>query len=257
MIRIGYLVFVFFIVIANTNLKAQNKSDIGFHLGVNHATTYSLSEGGPPGWYGDFDNYHVNDYNNGKHNYSLMFGWSYNLKFAKSALGFSSELNFFRVNYTAFSSRLGDIKITRNDYVRQYLSVPLLLKWHMGSINIFSGPQVSYLYHDALNGNGGMVKMTLTDQSGQEIIAEQRVYRPFDLSGVFGIGIDNVKSRFYMNLRVVMSFSTILGSGYIDLLEDIPWTAPDGNTFTQEVNKKGLNRYIMGQFCIGFYPSWL
>ena len=62
---------------------------------------------------------------------------TYNLKIGP--VGFSPEFNVvnFKFNY--------DEEIPGIDNSRYYLSLPLLLKWYLGPLNLHAGPQFSYL----------------------------------------------------------------------------------------------------------------
>ena len=215
--------------------QAQKRIGIGLHIGYSNVGTFQITPE-------DEASGHIEGNNaNGLH-----IGFRYNLKFGP--LGFSPELNFMHLKWdTSDDSILTEVKKES----RNYIAMPLLLKWYIGPINIYTGPQFSYLM-------GGKIETTAsqsnildfyeipftTDPTGSDVKQIQQLRR-MDIAGVLGLGVDT-KLGLYASIRTSISFTPIYSKDFIDNAE---LTLPD-NTFWYKNNE--LSRYIYTQIFVGY-----
>ena len=212
--------------------KAQKRSGIGLHIGHLNVGTFTpiTPENEMSG--------HIEDNNaNGIH-----VGFRYNLKFGP--LGFSPELNFMHLKWDVF---LDDTEFSTDFYVkesRNYIAMPLLLKWYIGPINIYTGPQFSYLIGGKIE-TSALEKRNILEHydTSVTIVTETeqiQMLRRMDIAGVLGLGVDT-KIGVYASIRTSISFTPIYGEEYIDWINEYNY------------NKKNeLPRYIYTQIFVGY-----
>ena len=215
--------------------QAQKRSGVGLHIGYSNVGTFTpiTPENEPSG--------HIEDNNaNGLH-----VGFRYNLKFGP--LGFSPELNFMHLKWdTSNDDTEFYVKESRN-----YIAMPLLLKWYIGPINIYTGPQFSYLMGGKFE-NPQMqysilefYDISFTDVTGNEIEQIQQLRR-MDIAGVLGLGLDT-KLGLYASIRTSISFTPIYSKDFIDMAEEI-----SNNLDESWYKNTELSRYIYTQIFVGY-----
>mgnify|MGYP001163784203 FL=1 len=213
--------------------QAQKRSGVGLHIGYLNVGTFT-----PITPENEFTG-HIEDNNaNGLH-----VGFRYNLKFGP--LGFSPELNFMHLKWDVF---LDDTELSTDFYVkesRNYIAMPLLLKWYIGPINIYTGPQFSYLIGGKIETSALEKRNILehydipfTDVTGTETEQIQMLRRT-DIAGVLGLGVDT-KIGVYASIRTSISFTPIYGEEYIDFINEYNY------------KKNELPRYIYTQIFVGY-----
>ena len=206
------LLLLIIILTYSTNSNSQTRSGLGVHMGVSKVGIY---------------NNNVTD--DDKNANGLQIGVGYNLKIGP--LGFCPELNIvnFKFDY--------DDETTGPDNSRYYLSLPLMLKWYFGPINIYAGPQFSYLVGgrwDSNNSNECILDQCLEFEKDGETV-EIDIYRKQDVAAIIGLGLDT-KMGIYTSLRAAISLLPIES---VELLDEL-----------QEGYGKG--KYLSGQLFVGY-----
>ena len=200
---------------------SQTRSGLGVHIGFANVGTYQLSKLGA-------DNYISEEKNaNG-----LQLGVRYNLKLG--TIGLSPELNIvnFKFNYNSESNRV--------DNSRYYVSLPVLIKWYLGPINLHIGPRFSYLVGGRWDASQCVLDQCASVTKGDDI-EEISIYQKTDFSTVLGIGLDT-KIGVYVSLRGVVSMTPIMNRDLINYYEE----SVDG------YDTNSLERYLSGQLFVGY-----
>ena len=211
------LVLLFIITLTySISSKSQTRSGFGIHMGLAKVGVYN-------------DNLTDNQKNaNG-----LQIGVGCNLKIGP--LGFSPEFNVvnFKFNYDEETPGL--------DNSRYYLSLPLVLKWYLGPLNLHAGPQFSYLIGgrwDSNNANECILDQCIeVEKDGA--IEEIDIYRKEDVSAIIGLGLDS-KIGIYAALRAVISLVPITNGELLNYYEN--------NGF----DDIGKEKYFSGQLFVGY-----
>ena len=195
--------------------NSQTRNGLGIHMGVAKVGTHN----------DDIEQKNAN---------GLQIGVGYNLKIGP--IGFSPEFNVvnFKFNY--------DEETNEIDNSRYYLSLPLVLKWYLGPLNLHAGPQFSYLVGgrwDANNTNECVLDQCVeVDKDGE--IEEIDIYRKQDFSAIIGLGLDT-KIGVYASLRAVISLVPVASGGLLDYYDE-----NDG------VDGVGKEKYLSGQLFVGY-----
>ena len=195
--------------------NSQTRSGLGVHVGLAKVGVYN----------DDIDQKNAN---------GLQIGVGYNLKIGP--IGFSPEFNVvnFKFNY--------DEETPGIDNSRYYLSLPLLLKWYLGPLNLYAGPQFSYLVGgrwDSNNANECVLDQCIEAEKDGEI-EEIDIYRRQDVSAIIGLGLDT-KIGVYASLRAVISLVPIASGELLDYYDE-----NDG------VDGVGKEKYLSGQLFVGY-----
>ena len=204
-------------LIYSISSKSQTRSGLGVHVGVAKVGAY---------------NDEVTD--NPKNANGLQVGVGYNLKLGP--MGFSPELNVvnFKFNYDEGAPGI--------DNSRYYLSLPLILKWYLGPLNLHAGTQFSYLVGgrwDSNNANECVLDQCIEAEKDGEI-EEIDIYRKQDFSAIIGLGLDT-KIGVYASLRAVISLVPIASGELLDYYDE-----NDG------VDGVGKEKYLSGQLFVGY-----
>ena len=195
--------------------NSQTRNGLGVHMGVAKVGTYN----------DDIDQKNAN---------RLQMGVGYNLKIGP--IGFSPEFNVvnFKFNY--------DEQTNEIDNSRYYLSLPLILKWYLGPLNLHAGPQFSYLVGGRWDSNN--VNECVLDQcvevNKDGVIEEIDIYRKQDFSAIIGLGLDT-KIGVYASLRAVISLVPVASGELLDYYDE-----NDG------VDGVGKEKYLSGQLFVGY-----
>ena len=195
--------------------NSQTRNGLGVHMGVAKVGTYN----------DDIDQKNAN---------GLQMGVGYNLKIGP--IGFSPEFNVvnFKFNY--------DEQTNEIDNSRYYLSLPLILKWYLGPLNLHAGPQFSYLVGGRWDSNN--VNECVLDQcvevNKDGVIEEIDIYRKQDFSAIIGLGLDT-KIGVYASLRAVISLVPVASGELLDYYDE-----NDG------VDGVGKEKYLSGQLFVGY-----
>ena len=195
--------------------NSQTRSGFGVHLGVAKVGVYN----------DDVDQKNAN---------GLQIGVGYNLKIGP--VGFSPEFNVvnFKFNY--------DEETPGIDNSRYYLSLPLLLKWYLGPLNLHAGPQFSYLVGgrwDSNNANECVLDQCIEAEKDGEIV-EIAIYRKQDVSAIIGLGLDT-KIGLYASLRAAISLVPITSGELLNYYGE-----HDG------IVVGGKGKYLSGQLFVGY-----
>tara|TARA_B110000444_G_C18759355_1_gene556767 strand:+ start:390 stop:1160 length:771 start_codon:yes stop_codon:yes gene_type:complete len=188
------------------NITAQ-RSGFGIHAGVNATGAFDLENG----------YYDALDPLNG-----FQLGIRYNLKFGP--IGICPELNFLNVKYNypaqlvyawdSFYDAL--LPVPSGETSLNYISVPIILKFYIGGINLQIGTQTSYLI-GGKNNIDGVIQTTESEDitSDSYYISDISgngnkiwTYNDVDIAAVFGLGLDT-KSGLYLSWRNIISITPI------------------------------------------------
>ena len=204
------LLLLFILTLAcSINSKSQTRSGLGVHVGIMKVGTY---------------NDRTMPSAEQKKANGLQLGFRYNLKIGP--IGFSPELNVvnFKFNYDAETPGI--------DNSRYYLSLPLLLKWYLGPLNLYAGPQFSYLVGGRWDSDECVLDQCIELEKDGEI-EEIDIYRKLDFSSIIGLGLDT-KIGVYVSLRAAISLVPIESENFLD------YYVGSGA------------RYLSGQFFMGY-----
>jgi len=197
--------------------KSQTRSGLGVHMGIAKVGVY---------------NDDVAD--NQKNANGIQIGVGYNLKIGP--VGFSPEFNIVNFKFNSDEETIGV------DNSRYYLSLPLLLKWYLGPLNLHVGPQFSYLVGgrwDSNNANECVLDQCIEAEKDGEI-EEIAIYRKQDFSAIIGLGLDT-KIGLYASLRAAISLVPITSRELLDYYDE-----NDG------FDGVGKGKYFSGQLFVGY-----
>ena len=218
-------------IISFTYINAQESgwklkgSGLGTHVGLSKVTIYNSE-------------YAENGYQKSAN--GLQIGISYNLKIGP--VGFAPELNVvnFKFNY--------DVETPGIDNSRYYVSLPLPFKWYLGPLNLYAGPQFSYLVGGRWDYDECVLDQCVYVEKGDEI-EEVSLYRKFDISAIIGLGVDT-KMGLYSSFRMAVSLVPIMNEELISHYEN------DDNmlnaSYLGDFNRDNLDRYISAQLFVGY-----
>lgn len=211
------LLLLIIILTHSISSKSQTRSGLGVHMGIAKVGVY---------------NDDVTD--NQKNANGIQIGVGYNLKIGP--VGFSPEFNIVNFKFNSEEETIGV------DNSRYYLSLPLLLKWYLGPLNLHVGPQFSYLVGgrwDSNNANECVLDQCIEAEKDGEI-EEIAIYRKQDFSAIIGLGLDT-KIGLYASLRAAISLVPITSRELLDYYDE-----NDG------FNGVGKGKYLSAQLFVGY-----
>ena len=209
------ILVIIMLISLGLDANSQTRSGLGIHMGVAKVGVHNT----------DVEQKIAN---------GLQIGVGYNLKIGP--VGFSPEFNVvnFKFNY--------DEQTAEVDNSRYYLSLPLLLKWYLGPLNLHAGPQFSYLVGgrwDSNNANECVLDQCIEAEKDGEI-EEVDIYRKQDVSAIIGLGLDT-KIGVYASLRATISLVPIASGELLDYYDD-----------NDDFYGLGKEKYLSGQLFIGY-----
>lgn len=174
-------------------------------------------------------------------NSGIIVGVRYNFKFGP--IGFCPELNYVSKKYGQIGEYDSNGNVNEwavpNEWIMNYMSIPLLVKLYLGPVNIHAGPQFSYLLGGSLKDVELGIDEDFTDDDYYDTIdgEEYWLWNDMDIAGVFGIGVD-LKMGLYIAARATVSITPLVN---LDPFDDL-----DSDVTDQ------LNRHFTSEITIGY-----